>query len=59
MLIGMAPPRQGVPIQIRIPEDLLAQIDKRARGKDISRSEAIRRMLTWAAKQPVSREEQV
>ena len=53
----MAPPKQGIPIQIRVPEQLLALIDKRARAKDISRSEAIRRMLAWAAKQPVSREE--
>ena len=59
MLIGMAPPKQGVPIQVRVPQDLLAQIDKRAKGKNITRAEAIRRMLVWAAKQPASYEEGV
>lgn len=59
MLIGMAPPKQGTPIQVRLPDGLLAQIDKRAKGKDISRAEAIRRMLVWAARQPISREEGV
>lgn len=44
---AMAPPKQGVPVEIRLPEDLLAEVDRRARAKGISRAEAIRRMLTW------------
>lgn len=56
MLIGMAPPKQGVPIQVRIPEDLLAAIDRRRAGTRLSRSETIRRMLTWAMQQPTKRE---
>jgi metal-responsive CopG/Arc/MetJ family transcriptional regulator len=57
MLIGMAPPKLGVPIQIRIPRDLLEQIDYRCETTGFSRAETIRRMLRWAVRQPVPRED--
>jgi len=59
MLIDMAPPKIGVPIQIRLPEPLLAQIDARREATGQSRAETIRRMLAWAAKQPVTTKEQI
>ena len=54
----MAPPTTGIPIQIRIPRELLDQIDCRRESTGQSRSEAIRKMLIWAIKQPAQREEQ-
>ncbi len=44
----MAPKTEGKPINVRIPEDLLARIDTRAGKTGHSRSETIRRMLAYA-----------
>lgn len=49
-------------IQQRLPDDLAAVIDERARTVGLSRNEWINRALRWAVEQPirtVKREEQL
>lgn len=43
----MAPPRIGTAILVRIPDDVLAAIDRYATDNGISRAEAIRHALTY------------
>ncbi len=42
----------GREMVVRIPEHLRAQLDARAAEQDVTRSELVRRMLTWALAQP-------
>lgn len=44
----MAPARVGTPILVRIPDDMLAEIDKRRVATGQNRAEAIRKMLRHA-----------
>ena len=44
----MGRPRIGEPVLIRLPADLLADVDKRAVADDVSRAEMIRRLLGQA-----------
>lgn len=41
-------PRTGTPVLIRIPADLLAQIDQMAADAEMTRAEFIRGLLTHA-----------
>lgn len=50
--MGMAPKKVGTPWLIRIPDELAAQIDKRAAEMNLSRAEMVRKMLNWANAQP-------
>lgn len=50
IVIAMAPKREGRPILVRIPDDLLAKIDARCEKSGLSRAETIRRMLDYSIK---------
>ena len=50
----MAPPRQGTLLQVRVPDEDVAAIDKRAASQDMTRSELVRKMLRWALAQPMT-----
>jgi metal-responsive CopG/Arc/MetJ family transcriptional regulator len=43
-------PRTGTPVLVRIPADLLKQIDEEAVKEGISRSQLIRQILTYAVR---------
>lgn len=44
----MAPKTEGTPINVRIPTDMLTDIDQRCVKTGRSRAETIRRMLRYA-----------
>jgi len=48
----MAPKREGTVTNVRLPDDMIAAIDKRRATTGQSRAEAIRKMLAWALAQP-------
>ncbi len=48
IIIGMAPKTEGTPINVRIPADMLTDIDQRCAKTGNSRAETIRRMLRYA-----------
>lgn len=50
MMVGMAPKTEGKQIGVRIPADVLAEIDKRRVNTGQSRAEAIRKMLRFVLK---------
>jgi len=52
IVIGMAPKREGTPINVRLPDDMIAKIDHRRTTTGQTRAEAIRKMLAWALAQP-------
>lgn len=52
IVIVMAPKREGTPITVRLSDEVVAKVDKRAEKKGISRAEALRRMIAWALTQP-------
>lgn len=41
-------PGIGPPIQIRLPDDLLARVDERAKAEGVNRAEMSRRLLAAA-----------
>jgi len=51
----MAPKREGTPITVRLPDDMIAKIDHRRTSTGQTRAEAIRKMLAWALAQPKDR----
>jgi len=48
----MAPKREGTPINVRLPDDMISKIDHRRATTGQTRAEAIRKMLAWALTQP-------
>jgi len=48
----MAPKREGTPITVRLPDDMIAKIDHSRTTTGQTRAEAIRKMLAWALAQP-------
>lgn len=48
-MTGPGRPTTGTPVHIRIPADVLAQIDKSAKYFGVSRAEMIRRILEHGA----------
>jgi metal-responsive CopG/Arc/MetJ family transcriptional regulator len=48
----MAPRREGKPITVRLPDDVIGQIDTRRARTGQSRAESLRKMILWALAQP-------
>ena len=47
-MTGPGRPREGTPVQVRIPPDLLAKVDRLAEQYECSRAKMVRRLL-WEA----------
>lgn len=47
-MTGKGRPPTGTAVHIRIPDELLAEVDRQAQGLAVSRAEMIRRLLDHA-----------